>query len=61
MLMTYTLTETESANWAACATTRTAAKIDAFRRAYSAGRRFYQVQAASGAVLFVGEIKLTAR
>ena len=61
MLLTLTISETETRNWATCPATRAAAKIEAFRRAFRAGRRFYQVQGADGRVLAVGEIDLTAR
>lgn len=59
MLLTLTISETETQAWATSPATRAAAKIEAFRRAFRLGRRFYQVQSATGRVLFVGEVDLT--
>lgn len=61
MLLTLTISETETRAWATSPAVRRDARRAAAKAAVKAGRRFYQVRGADGRVLAVGEVDLTAR
>lgn len=59
MLLTIHITETETRRWAEDANLRAELKGEADRRAYLAGRRFWQVAGSNGRMLAVGETGVT--
>ncbi len=55
MLLTMTLSESETLHWSGDARLRSEIKLLARKLAKGKGRRFWQVQASSGKLLAVGE------
>jgi hypothetical protein len=56
MLITIQLCDGESGRWAKCAELRSTLKTYSAAHARKAGRRFWQIVAAGGQILAIGEI-----